>query len=75
MKSNKKVYNYLILKDYISRFGGVEKVAGAAGIPVEALLMRLCNMAEFTAEEMQSLVRVLSIPASCCESVFFSVVG
>lgn len=75
MKSNKVTWNYVVLNMFISRFGGVEKTAAAAGMPVEALLMRLSNMAEFTAEEMQTLVQVLSIPAHCREAAFFSVAG
>lgn len=72
-KSNKPVFNYGILNSYISRFGGIEKTAHAAGMPVEALLMRLSNMAEFTVEEMQELVQVLSIPARIAEAAFFTI--
>ena len=75
MKSNKVTWNYVVLNMFISRFGGVEKTAAAAGMPVEALLIRLNNVKEFNLQEMQTLIQVLSIPAYCVEAAFFSVAG
>lgn len=75
MKSNKVTWNYVVLNMFISRFGGVEKTAAAAGMPVEALLIRLNNVKEFNLQEMQTLIQVLSIPAYCVEAAFFTAAG